>query len=172
MRPIVKRVKGYWKRRLPWLRFDTDTLSDCIEALTMEERATLSLWDGMDSPTNEVAFLLSKVLNRHNDVCSGATAIVNDKGKYVVEFTSRSSISELKIQYKTLTDCNKACVYHIEDISKEILLTLSFEAIADVTGAILEADRVSADDEQGHCVVETKCDCNGECPVCMCTAKE
>ena len=48
-----------------------------------------------------------------------------------------SSITELNIELKTLRDCNRNAVYHISDISKEILPALSFEAIADVTGAVI-----------------------------------
>ncbi|MCM1215108.1 MAG: hypothetical protein NC548_11380 [Lachnospiraceae bacterium] len=174
MKPVVKHVKDYWKRHMPLLNIDTDTMSDCVAALTMEERATIAAWNPFTDPNEEVAFLLSKVLNRHNDVCAGSTAIVNDKGNYVVEITAQSSISELDISLSTLRGCNRACIYHIEDIDKEILPTLSFEAIADLTSAILVADSIEVDTgERGHRVaVQNACNCDGVCPSCECKAKE
>lgn len=171
MKPIVKRVRDYWKRQMPLLSIDTDVMSDCVAALTMEERAQINLWDGLTEPDGDLAFVLSKVLNRHNDVCCGSTVIVNDRGNYVVEITPKTSISELDISLQTLRDCNKACIYHVEDIDKEILPTLSFEAIAELTGAIIAADQVEPDAKHsGRCVVVGhKCDANTDC---TCAAKE
>lgn len=145
MKPIVKRVKDYWKRQMPLLSIDTEVMSDCVVALTMEEQARISMWNGVSEPDDDLSFILSKVFNRHNDVCAGTTTIASDKGNYVVEITAQSSISELNISLKTLRDCNRACIYHVEDIDKEILPTLSFEAIAELTGAIIEADQVEPD---------------------------
>ena len=108
------------------------------------------------------------MFNRHNDVCKGNTAIVKTKGNYVVEITPQSSISELVIGPETLRDCNKADIYLIEDVNKEVLPTLSFEAIADLTSAILRADQVQTSDD-GSTVV---CTCEKPCAECACAAKE
>ena len=81
----------------------------------------------------EFIFVVTKVFNRHNDICSGVTEVKD--GDVII--SENSSITELNIELKTLRDCNRNAVYHISDISKEILPALSFEAIADVTGAVI-----------------------------------
>ena len=83
-------------------------------------------------------FMLNKAFNRHNDVCSGYTTVIKDEtGHYCVELTGQSSITELNIELSTLINCNRNCVYRINDITKEALPSLQFEAIADLTGAII-----------------------------------
>lgn len=169
MKPEVKCVRDFWAKKVQGATIDTDVLSDCVAALTLEERALLRLYAGQEQePKADVLFLLSKVFNRHNDVCKGNTAIVKTKGNYVVEITPQSSISELVIGPETLRDCNKADIYLIEDVNKEVLPTLSFEAIADLTSAILQADQVQTSDD-GSAVV---CTCEKPCAECACAAKE
>ena len=155
MKPTVKLVNDYWKRQYPLVNLDSVTLAECVAALTLEETGELVCWNGVTDPDAELLFILYKVFNRHNDVCAGATEIVKDKGVYVVEISSQSSISELGISLSTLKSCNKACIYHIEDIDKTILPTLSFDAIADLTGAILQAETVVEDksSRRGRCIV-------------------
>lgn len=169
MKPEVKCVRDFWSKKVQGCTIDTDVLSDCVSALTLEERALLRLYAGQEQePKAEVAFLLSKVFNRHNDVCAGRTAIVKTKGNSVVEITSQSSISELAIGLDTLKNCNSAGIYLIEDVNKEVLPTLSFEAIADLTSAILRAEQVQTSDSSSTVV----CACETPCAVCKCAAKE
>lgn len=154
MKPDVKKIKNYWLSKYPMLDFDSETLEAVYLSLTDKEKSLLRLWDGFRVPDDDTSFTLSKALNRHNDVCGGVTDLNYDKGQYVVEITSKSSISELNITNETLRACNRSLIYHIEDINKEELPNLSFKAIAELTAAILEAESVSVDEDNGgQCVV-------------------
>lgn len=135
MRKEVKVVRDYWLSVSPLFNLDTDVLVTCINSLETVEREILLNGDSVtdDEQHEEFNFVATKVFNRHNDVCSGATKIEGDD----VLITEDSSITELNIELKTLRDCNRNAVYKIRDISKEVLPSLSFEAIADVTSAVI-----------------------------------
>lgn len=142
MRKEVKVVKEYWEEESPLYNLDSETLTECVEAMETIEKEILMNGDSKtDTQQHEdFLFMVHKAFNRHNDVCSGYTTIIRDEnGKYDVDLTGQSSITELNIELSTLINCNRNCVYRINDIAKEILPSLQFEAIADLTGAIISS---------------------------------
>lgn len=134
MKKEIKVVRDYWKSQHDAFCLDTDVLTLSVETLTAEEQATLEQYAKDEVMTDAVTFLMHKVFNRHNDICCGVT-VINENND--VCLTVASSITELNIQLETLKDCNKHYIYHVQDITKEILPTLTLEAIADVTAAVL-----------------------------------
>lgn len=142
MRKEVKVVKEYWEEQSPLFDLDSETLTECVEAMETIEKEILMIGDSKtDTQQHEdFMFMINKAFNRHNDVCSGYTSIIKDEaGSYRVELTGQSSITELNIELSTLINCNRNCVYRINDITKEVLPSLQFEAIADLTGAIISS---------------------------------
>lgn len=133
MKLEVKNVKDYWTAQSSNFQLDSEILSDCVSALTDAECAVLTTGDATDEA---FVFLVNKVFNRHNDVCNGVTVISDG----AVEISSESSITELEISLDTLINCNRNCIYHIADVNKEILPALTFEAIAELTAAIITCD--------------------------------
>lgn len=135
MRKEVKVVRDYWATISPLFNLDTEVLVMSVDSLETVEREILLNGDSTtdEDQHDEFIFVVTKVFNRHNDICSGVTEVKD--GDVII--SENSSITELNIELKTLRDCNRNAVYHISDISKEILPALSFEAIADVTGAVI-----------------------------------
>lgn len=129
MNKLIKDVKSYWEKKSQFFILDTDILTSCIETLTDDERDILRSFN-----SDMYDFVQAKVFNRHNDISSGATALNDDN---TITITEKSSITELEITPDTLTACNKGCIFHICDIDKELLPTMSFETIADLTTAII-----------------------------------
>lgn len=138
MKKEIKVVRDYWKKRSEAFILDTDVLTLCIETLSDTEKAVLlNHSEDCTEHTPEFIFVVNKVFNRHNDVCCGVTTFEEIKGGYRIDITVASSITELDISLETLKNCNDNYIFHIQDISKEILPTLTLEAIADVTAAVI-----------------------------------
>ena len=121
MRKEVKVVRDYWATISPLFNLDTEVLVMSVDSLETVEREILL---NGDSTTDE---------DQHDEFIFVVTEVKD--GDVII--SENSSITELNIELKTLRDCNRNAVYHISDISKEILPALSFEAIADVTGAVI-----------------------------------
>lgn len=136
MRKEVKVVRDYWTNLSPAFSIDPIVLNESVDTLETVEREILLNGDSDTDKEQheEFLFVVNKVFNRHNDICSGASGVDADGG-FVC--TTKSSITELNISFSTLVDCNRNAIYHINDVSKEALPTLSFEAIADVTAALI-----------------------------------
>lgn len=136
MQKLIKEVRDFMSKEYYGLEFDTDVLTISINTLLPVEREIL---ENGDSDANKeqhesYMFMVNKVFNRHNDLCSRRSIQLDDE---TIEITDRSSITELDITYATLVNCNHSDIFHIQDIQKEILSTLTLEAIADVTAAII-----------------------------------
>lgn len=143
MNKIAKEIKDYWFEQSPYFRLDTDVLDSIIPTLSTDE--TLILNRGKDvclksSALDRGAYLyaVNKAFNRHNDIISGYTVIEDNS----VLCSEKSSITELDISIETLISCNKHCIYHVCDVEKEMLPSLPFETIADLTGAIISYNEV------------------------------
>lgn len=143
MNKIAKEIKDYWFEQSHYFMLDTEVLDAIIPTLSTDE--TLILNKGRDacfksSELEKAAYqyAVSKAFNRHNDVISGYTVIDGD----AVLCSEKSSITELDISIETLISCNKHCIYHVCDVEKDILPSLPFEAIADLTGAIISYNEV------------------------------
>ena len=134
MSKFEKVVRDYWSEQSNFFTLDPEVLNVCIDSLSDEERNLLVKDNRNQSEEELFEFLQKKIFNRHNDICDGSTT-VNDDGTIVV--SSRSSITELDITLSTLNACNKGCIYHICDIEKSILPSMSFETIADLSSAII-----------------------------------
>ena len=139
MNKLVRAIKEFALREVGGVLLDTEVLDRCIATLTPYEREILELGDSTISKElhERYLFMLWKVFNRHNDVCSRNSWFISDED---VEITTKSSITELDISYDTLVNCNNNFVFRICDIQKELLPTLTLESIADVTAAILTFD--------------------------------
>ena len=137
MNKLNKEVMEYWHRRNACYIFDPETLDLAVSTLTEEEK--LILGKGVDTCKldpdlrSRFMFVANKAFNRHNDIISGYTILEDDE----ISCTEKSSITELQISPETLVDCNRNCIYHIADVEKTILPSLSLEAIADLTAAII-----------------------------------
>lgn len=134
MNTKIKAVRDYWKAKNELFSLDTEVLTACVETLTEAEDTILVKYIEDGIVTDDLLFLMHKVFNRHNDVCCGVTVIEEDNE---VVISDSSSITELDITLATMKDCNKHYIYHILDITKEMLPTITLEAIADVTAAVL-----------------------------------
>ncbi len=138
MKKNVKEVYDYWTSKRYNFSFDSEILDACVNNLTPRELAVLDrgreTCEDSEALKEEFTYLMYKVFNRHNDIASRYSYIDED-GELVI--SERSSITELDISLETMKNCNQSCVYHIVDIQKETLPSLTFEAIAEVTAAIL-----------------------------------
>lgn len=136
MNKLVRAVKDFALREVGGVLLDTDVLTTCISTLTPAERETLELGDSTFNKDQHESymFMLWKVFNRHNDICNRSSRVISDRD---IEISSKSSITELDISYSTLVNCNDNCVFRICDIQKDLLPTLTFDTIADVTAAII-----------------------------------
>lgn len=129
MNKIARLVKEYWDKKSQYFSWDPETLDTVVSTLTDEEVETI----GSSGPEAK-SFVMRKIFNRHNDLITGGTVLTEDG----ILCSEKACITELNIRVETLDDCNKHCIYHIEDIEKEILPGLSLESIADLTAAIIE----------------------------------
>lgn len=140
MNKVASEVRAYWEKVSPQFIFDPEVLEDCVNSLYESELAVLSKGSVAakenGSDWEDYRFVMAKVFNRHNDVCGNSTVIEDG----VAVISKRSCITELDISLDTLTNCNQSCIYHIEDVNKPALIGLTFEAIADVTAAIIQYD--------------------------------
>lgn len=139
MNKVAKEVRDYWLSQNGYFQLDSEILGLTVESLSEAEKMILGKGKDAcraadDRTWQEYLFVVNKAFNRHNDLITGATTI--DGTDLII--TKKSSISELDISLNTLITCNRACIYHIEDVDKKLLPKLSFEAIADVTAAIIE----------------------------------
>lgn len=139
MNSISKEIKDYWYQQSPYFSWDSEVLNGVVDSLTETERDILKQgWEAVKSSGDAVLeetylFTVHKAFNRHNDIICGYSYA--EGGEVIC--TAKSSITELDISPTTLRECNKNAFYHVNDIEKKLLPTLSFEAIADVTAAIL-----------------------------------
>lgn len=147
MNKIAKEIRDYWNEQSPYFTFDVETLDAIVPTLSEDE--TLILQKGRecclkgDNQLNKDSYLYAvhKAFNRHNDVICGYTVL---EGSSVI-CSEKSSITELDISIDTLRNCNKNCLYHVSDVEKEILPSLTLDAIADLTAAIISYNAT-------HCV--------------------
>lgn len=142
MNRIATEIKNYWLDQNQYFRLDSETLETVVDSLSEDDK--LILGKGKEvcfkDPTDKEMYLfaVNKAFNRHNDIIAGNTVIENGE----VICSEKSSITELDISAETLWHCNRHCIYHVEDIEKDILPTLSFEAIADLTAAIISYNAI------------------------------
>lgn len=146
MANYTREIREYWEGKRYKFALDAELLDISLKALEPQELAILQ--KGRDTCKESEAlyeawtFLAYKVFNRHNDIASRYT-ILDDSGELTV--TEDSAITELDISLETMRNCNKSCVYKISDIKKDILPTLTFEAIAEITTAILAFNEEHSD---------------------------
>lgn len=137
MKKTVKEFYDYWNGKRLNFVFDSEILDVCVTHLLPHELKIVELgWEECvesEALNVQFTFLMNKIFNRHNDIASRYTRVENDE----LVITPRSSITELDISMSTYKNCNASCIYHIEDVQKDILPSLTFESIAELTGAIL-----------------------------------
>ena len=141
MNKHAKIVKDYWMQKSNLFQFDSEVLDACVQTLTPDERGVLLLGDSKTDKFQheDFVFVVTKVFNRHTDVCDKKTFIkIDDDGDMSYVITPRASITELNIDLATLENCNKHFIYHIDDARKEALPALDLQAIAELTRAIIE----------------------------------
>lgn len=138
MANYMREIREYWEGKRYRFTLDAELLDISLKALDPQEVAILQKGRAVCEESEALAeaweFLAYKVFNRHNDIASRYT-ILGDDGELTV--TEESAITELDISLGTMKNCNQSCVYKISDIRKDILPTLTFESIAEVTAAIL-----------------------------------
>lgn len=138
MKKNVKEVYDYWTSKRYNFVFDSELLDACVNNLSAHETSILEkgkfACEESEALGEEFEFLMYKIFNRHNDIACRYSSI-DGNGELVI--SEKSSITELDISLETMRNCNESCVYHIDDIQKDILPSLTFEAIAEVTAAIL-----------------------------------
>jgi len=137
MNSIAKEIKNYWFEQSPYFMLDSEVLETITKTLSKDETLLLSrgFEDCCKDEKSKLAYIftVNKAFNRHNDIITGATIIEDE----TILCSEKSSITELDITLETLKDCNKHCIYHVEDVEKDLLPGLSLEAIADLTAAII-----------------------------------
>lgn len=146
MNKLARAVKEFAFREFGnGIIFDSDVLDVAIKTLTPDEVETLELGDSdTDEDQHEAyTFMLWKVFNRHNDICSRYSKVISDKD---IEISPKSSITELNIEYKTLCNCVDNYILRICDVDKNILPSLTLHTISDITAAIIEFN-INADEE-------------------------
>lgn len=148
MNRIAKEIRDYWDDQLPCFQWDSEILDLVSRTLTPEETEVLT--KGRDAcqaaegkTWEQYLFTITKAFNRHNDIVCHYTTV--GPGETLL-CTSRSSITELNINISTLVNCNRNCVYHINDIEKTMLPRLTLESIADVTAAIIVYNAIHQND--------------------------
>lgn len=112
-------VIEYFEPKMPGLTFDPEVLD-----------AVLASFDHVVT--------MDTILNRHNDVAEGRTLLQGNK----VTLTMNSSITELPISKSTYESCKRSCILHLSDINDDELCSLStlgFDALAEITGALINA---------------------------------
>ena len=138
MANYMREIREYWENKRYKFALDAELLDISLKTLESNELTILQkgreVCEGSEALSEVWTFLAYKVFNRHNDIASRYT-ILGDDGELTI--TEDSAITELAISLETMRNCNKSCVYKISDIKKDILPTLTFEAIAEVTVAIL-----------------------------------
>lgn len=146
MRKNAREVREYWSAKRYNFILDAELLDTAVSCLTPEELKVLDT--GRDRCMESEAlsewhtYLMYKVFNRHNDLACGYSRIDTD-GELVI--TENSSITELDISLATMRNCNESLIYRICDIAKEALPSLTFEAIAEVTAAVLAFNKEHSD---------------------------
>lgn len=143
MNQIAKEIKDYWHTQSPYLSFDAEILDAIVGTLSEDEtlilqRGKKACYDAGETEWNTYLFAVNKAFNRHNDVICGYTVV--EDGDVIC--SEKSSITELDISPTTLKNCNKNYIYHVNDIEKDILPSLSLDAIADLTAAIVEYNAI------------------------------
>lgn len=137
MRKAVKEFYEYWSGKRYNFIFDSELLDTCVKYLLPHELKIVEMgWETClesEALNTQFVFLMNKLFNRHNDLASRYTRIEDDE----LFITERSSITELDISMSTYKNCNASCIYHIEDVQKDLLPSLTFESIAELTNAIL-----------------------------------
>lgn len=148
MNSVAKEIKDYWTKQSASFSWDAETLDLVAKSLSPEETEVLS--KGRDACFAEdgvvkerYLFAVNKAFNRHNDIICGYTGVADDGSLLVTE---RSSITELNIRIGTLINCNRNCVYHIRDFETTILPSMTLDAIANLTNAILEYNMTHSDE--------------------------
>lgn len=138
MANYMREIREYWEGKRYRFTLDAELLDISLKALDPQELAILQkgrdICKSSEALSEAWEFLAYKVFNRHNDIASRYT-ILGDDGELTI--TQDSAITELDISLATMKNCNQSCVYKISDICKDILPTLTFESIAEVTAAIL-----------------------------------
>ncbi len=146
MRKNAREVREYWSSKHYNFVLDAELLDASIGALTPQEIKILD--KGRDecmqseALTEQWLFLMYKIFNRHNDLASRYSTI-DENGELCI--TSNSAITELDISYDTMRNCNASLIYKISDVTKGALPSLTFEAIAEVTAAILNFNEEHSD---------------------------
>ena len=137
MKKAAQEFFDYWSGKRYNYTFDSEILDICVTNLSPHELKIAEMgWEECiesEALNTQFVFIMNKLFNRHNDIASRYTRI--EDGELVI--TERSSITELDISMSTLKNCNASCVFHINDVEKEILPSLTFESIAELTNAIL-----------------------------------
>ena len=148
MNTVAKEIKDYWMRQSASFSWDAETLDLVSKTLDPEEIALLE--QGRDAcfavggETKErYIFAVNKAFNRHNDIISHYTEVDENNKLHV---TARSSITELDIRVSTLINCNRNCIYHICDFETTLLPSMTLDAIADLTNAIVMYNYTHADE--------------------------
>lgn len=140
MKANAKEIKDYWGRQSPNYQWDAETLDFVVDTLSDAEREVLNMGYDVckkcgDTTWETYILTVSKAFNRHNDLlCRYTTA--DENGNLTTSLNS--SITELDINVRTLTNCNRAYIYHINDFSKSLLPKLPLETIADLTTALVK----------------------------------
>ena len=139
MNSVAKEIKDYWMRQSASFSWDAETLDLVSKSLNPEEVAVLEkgrdkcFAEGGEAKERYI-FVVNKAFNRHNDIICHYTEVSNDGS---LRITERSSITELNIRVDTLINCNRNCVYHINEFETTLLPAMTLDAIADLTNAIV-----------------------------------
>lgn len=119
MRLTKEDVIEYFEQKVPGLEFEPEVLDAVLASF-------------------EYPVTMDTILNRHNDVVSGRTTL---RGM-AVTLSMDSSITELPISKATYESCKRSCILHLCDVNDDDLCslkTLGFDALAEVTGALMKA---------------------------------
>lgn len=138
MNDLARSVRDYWCSGRKRTVLDPVVLQTCIDNLEPYERQLLekgvAVCAESDSLRESFDFLLIKIRNRHYDISSQCT-IVDEDGH--ITYTDRSCVSELEIHPNTYGELVEHSLTRIRDVTKEALVLLSLDAIADVTAALV-----------------------------------
>lgn len=139
MNALAKSVRDYWCAGFRRTILDPEVLQICIDNLEPYEIDLLekgvAVCAESDALKESFDFLLKKIRNRHNDISSRCTLVDEDDGTLL--FSNSTCVSELQIHPDTYDECVEHSLTRIRDITKEALVLLSFNAIADVTAALV-----------------------------------
>ena len=135
---LVKIVRDYISQTLWGVQLDPIVTNSCVDNITEDEKELLTMSPTRVRDDHEMMerykYLMKKLHNRHNDISAHFTS-VNDDG--TLEFSDRSCITELDILPSTYQECTTFSITRIRDATKEALMLLSLESIADLTQALI-----------------------------------